>query len=75
MMFNPMQIIQAARGGTNPNQLMMQLTQTNPLFKQAAQIMSGKTPDQIRDMVMQEARRRGIDLNQMMRQMGIQPHQ
>lgn len=73
MMFNPMQIIQAARGGANPNQLMAQLVQSNPAFRQAAQMMSGKTPQQIRDMAMQEARRRGIDMNQMMRQWGVTP--
>ncbi len=73
MMFNPMQIIQAVQRGANPNQLTAQLMQSNPVFRQAAQMMSGKSPQQIRDMAMQEAQRRGIDLNQIFRQWGVAP--
>jgi hypothetical protein len=69
---NPMQIIQAVNNGANPNQLMMQLAQTNPAIRQAMQLMSGKTPTQIRDMVQQQAQRRGVDLNRLVQQWGVQ---
>lgn len=68
---NPMQIIQAVQRGANPNQIMNQLVQSNPAMRQAAQLMSGKTPDQIRDMVQQRAQQMGVDLNQIEKQWGI----
>ena len=68
---NPMQIIQAVQRGANPNQLMMQLAQSNPAIRQAMQMVNGKTPDQIRDMVQQRAQQMGVDLNQIEKQWGI----
>lgn len=71
MPMNPLQVIQALRQGANPNQLMMQLAQNNPAVRQAMQMVNGKTPDQIRDMAQQMARQRGVDLNQLSKQLGI----
>lgn len=71
MSMNPLQVIQALRQGANPNQLMMQLAQNNPAVRQAVQMVNGKTPDQIRDMAQQMARQRGVDLNQLSKQLGI----
>ena len=71
MPMNPMQIIQAVQRGANPNQIMNQLVQSNPAMRQAAQLMSGKTPDQIRDMVQQRAQQMGVDLRQFEKQWGI----
>lgn len=68
---NPMQIIQAVQRGANPNQLMMQLAQSNPAIRQAMQLVNGKTPDQIRDMVQQRAQQMGVDLNQIEKQWGV----
>ena len=68
---NPMQIIQAVQRGANPNQLMMQLAQSNPAIRMAMQMVNGKTPAQIRDMVQQRARQMGVDLNQFEKQWGI----
>ena len=68
---NPMQILQAVQNGANPNQLINQLAQTTPAIRQAMQIMNGKTPTQIRDMVYRTAQQRGVDLNQVARQWGV----
>lgn len=68
---NPMQAIQMLRSGANPNQLMMQIAQNNPAVQQAMRAVNGKTPAQIRDMAYQIAQQRGIDLNQLARQLGI----
>ena len=70
MMINPMQILQMVQHG-NPQQIAMQLAQQNPAFRQAMQIMNGKTPEQIRDMAFNMAKQRGVDLNQMAKQWGI----
>lgn len=71
MPMNPMQIIQAVQNGANPNQLINQLAQTNPAIRQAMQMMSGKTPQQIRSMAMQAAQQRGVDLNRIAQQWGV----
>lgn len=70
-MNNPMQILQAVQNGVNPNQIIMQLAQQNPAFRQAVQAVNGKSPDQIRDMAYQMAQKRGVDLAQFAQQMGI----
>ena len=68
---NPMQVIQMLQRGANPNQLMGQLIEQNPVFRRAAQFMNGKTPQQIQQEVQRMAAQRGVDLNQLARNMGI----
>ena len=70
-MMNPMQIMRAVQNGANPNQIAAQLAQSNPAVRQAMQMMSGKTPAQVRDMAYQMAKQRGVDLNQLAQRMGI----
>ena len=71
MQINPMQIIQAVQRGANPNQLLTQLAQTNPAMRTAMQLVNGKTPEQIRDMVQKRANELGVDLNRLVGQWGI----
>lgn len=68
---NPMQLIQLLRRGANPQQLMNQMIQQHPAFRQAAQFMNGKTPQQIQSEVQKMAAQRGIDLDQLTKQLGI----
>lgn len=70
-MMNPMQMVQMISAAQNPMQTMMQLSQQNPALGQAMQMMNGKTPAQMRQIVNDMARQRGVDLNQLARQMGI----
>lgn len=65
------QIFQAAQGGADPNQLVMQLAQNNPLFRNAMQMANGRTPEQIYGMATQMAQQRGVDLNQLANNLGI----
>lgn len=65
------QIMQSVQQGVNPNQIAQRLIQQNPAVRQAAQMINGKTPGQIRDMAYDMARRNGIDLDSMARQMGV----
>ena len=71
MMNNPLQLIQMIQRGGNPQQLVMQAAQNNPILRQAMQAVNGRTPEQVRDMAYQMARQQGIDLNQLARQLGI----
>ena len=68
---NPMQLIQMLQRGANPQQLMSQMIQQHPAFRQAAQFMNGKTPQQIQSEVQKLAAQRGIDLDQLTKQLGI----
>jgi hypothetical protein len=68
---NPMQLIQMLQRGANPQQLMAQLIQQHPAFRRAAQFMNGKTPQQIQGEVQKMAAQRGIDINQLTKQLGI----
>jgi len=68
----PAQVIQTLRAGGNPNTMMRMMIQQHPVVKQAAQFMNGKTPDQIREAAYQLAAQRGVDIEQLTRQLGIQ---
>lgn len=69
---NPLQLLQMIQRGGNPNQIIGKMIQQHPAFRQAAQFMNGKTPQQIQQEVQQMAAQRGVDLNQLARQLGIQ---
>ena len=69
--FNIGQIMQMAQRGVDPNRLAQQLVQQNPAVQQAAQMMRGKSPEQIKQMAYNRAAQMGVDLNQMAQQMGI----
>lgn len=68
---NPMQVIQMLQKGVNPNAIANRLIQSFPIFRQAAQFMNGKTPQQIQNEANQMAQRRGVDLNQIAQSMGF----
>ena len=71
-MNNPvMMLVNIMRNGGNPMQAMSQMAGQNPQIAQAMQLMQGKSPQQLQMMAQNMARERGIDLNQMIRQMGI----
>ena len=68
---NPMQLIQMIQRGGNAQQLVMQAAQRNPVLQQAMQAINGRTPEQVRDMAYQMAAQRGINLDQLARQLGF----
>lgn len=71
-MNNPvMLLVQAMNSGRDPMQLMQMMAGQNPQVAQAMQFMQGKNPQQIQTMVQNMAKERGIDLNQMVRDLGI----
>lgn len=71
-MNNPvMALVQAMQQGRNPMALMQSMAQQNPQVAQTLQMMQGKSPQQLQQMAQNMARERGVDLNQMLRQMGI----
>lgn len=74
MMNNPMQMImQMVQGTGNPMQAIMSMSQQNPQMRQAMQMLNGQTPAQMEQTVRQMAQQRGVDVNQIMRQLGLRP--
>lgn len=72
MMNNPvMMLINAAQRGGNPMQLIQQMAQSDPRAAQVAKILGNKPGGQQREIVMNMARERGVDLENLARSMGI----
>lgn len=71
-MNNPiMMLVQTMNSGGNPMALMQQMAGQNPRIAQAMQMMQGKNPQQLQSMAQNMARERGIDINQMIRDLGM----
>ena len=72
MMNNPiMALINAARSGGNPMQLMQQMGMKDPRIAQAQQMIQGKSPQQLRQMAENMARERGTTVQDVARGLGI----
>ena len=71
-MNNPMQLILTAmRNGGDPRRLIEQMARQNPQMAQAAQMISGKSPQQLQQMAMNMCRECGTTPEAVLRQLGI----
>lgn len=72
MMNNPiMTLLNVARNGGNPMQLMQQMAMQDPRIAQAQQMMQGKSPQQLRQMAENMARERGTTVQDIAQRLGI----
>ena len=72
MMNNPvMALINAARSGGNPMQLIQQMAMQDPRIAQAQKMMQGKSPQQLRAMAENMARERGTTVQDVARRLGL----
>lgn len=71
-MNNPLMMLMGAmqRGG-NPMQLIQQMARSDPRAAQVMQILGNKPGRQQRDIVMNMAKERGVDLDNLARSLGI----
>lgn len=68
---NPMQmIVDQFMGGMSPVAILDRIG--GPQAQQAKQIISGKNENQLRDIAMNMARQRGVDLGSLAQQLGVQ---
>lgn len=73
MMNNPaMQLMNMVRNGGNPMQMLQQLAGRNPQAAQVLRMVQGKTPQQLRSMAENMCRERGVSIEQVAQQLGIQ---
>lgn len=64
-------LLQAARSGKDPMSLLRQMAGQNPQMAQFMQMIGGKSPAQLQQMAENMARERGINLDDMIKNMGI----
>lgn len=68
---NPFQLMQNPMGAMQ-NQMMERMRGMNPqMYDRVMQMTSGKTESQLKEMAMNVAKERGIDINQFASQFGI----
>lgn len=73
MQNNPiMQMMNIARSGGNPMQLLQQMAMKNPRASQAMQMIQGKNQQQLRSMAENMCKERGISVEQVAQQLGMQ---
>lgn len=71
-MNNPiMMLMNAMRGGANPMAVMQQMAGGNPQVAQVMKMLNGKNPQQIQQMAQNMAKERGVDVNEIIRGLGI----
>lgn len=72
MMNNPvMSMLSAMQSGRNPSLILRQLATTNPQARQVMQMVSGKSPDQLRQMAENLAANQGTTIEDVARSLGI----
>lgn len=71
-MNNPMiALVNAARNGGNPLQLMQQMAGQNPQIRQAMQMIQGKSPQQLEQIARNMAKESGTSIEAIVRQLGL----
>lgn len=69
---NPiMQIVNMLKNGNNPSAMLNQMAGQNPAIKQAMDMVNGKNPSQMGEMMNNLAQQRGVDLGQLAKSIGM----
>ena len=64
-------LVQAMQSGQNPQNLLVNMAKQDARVRQALEMTRGKTPHQMRQIAENMARERGLDLNDVARQLGL----
>lgn len=71
-MSNTMQtLMEAARAGERPQDVLPQLAKQDPTVMQAMQIISGNAPQAVTGIIQSLAAKRGVTIPQLMQRLGI----
>lgn len=65
------QILNMAKNGGNPMALMQQMAGQNPMAAQAMRMINGKNQQQLRQIASNMARERGMSLEQVAQNLGL----
>lgn len=64
-------LMEAARAGKRPQDVLPQLAKTDPTVMQAMQIISGNAPQAVTGIIQNLAARRGVTIPQLMQRLGF----
>ncbi len=64
-------LVNAAKNGGNPMQMIQQMAGQDPQMRQFMQMVNGKNPQQLRQMAENMARERGTNVEAVMKQLGF----
>lgn len=71
-MNNPLNLMMnILRRGGNPMSIAQQMANSNPQMRQFYNMVNGKSPAQLKQMAENMARERGVNINDVARQLGI----
>lgn len=70
-MINMMQMMQFMQGGGNPMGMLQQMMGSDPRANMAMRMLQGKNPAQLQQMARNMAQQRGMSLEQLAGQFGI----
>lgn len=71
-MNDPMQLIMSVmRSGGNPMQILQQMAVNNPQAAQAARMIGGKSPTELKQIALNMCQERGITPESVLKQLGI----
>ena len=65
------QLIRAAKAGKHPKDVLPKLAQQYPAVKQAMEIISANTPEQVTGIIQDMAAKRGSNVAQLINMLGI----
>lgn len=65
------QLMEAARAGKRPQDVLPQLAKQDPAVRQAMEIISGNAPQAVTGIIQNLAAKRGISIPQLMQRMGL----
>lgn len=64
-------LVNAAKNGGNPMQMIQQMAGQDPQMRQFMQMVNGKSPQQLRQMAENMARERGTNVEAVIKQLGF----
>ena len=71
-MNNPfVMLAQLVQSGGNPTAMISRMAQQNPQIAQSMQMLSGRRPQELQQIAMNLAQQKGLDLNAVIRNLGI----
>ena len=66
-----MMLIQVMRSGGNPMQAVASMAKGNPVMRQGANMIAGKSPEQVEQIARNMAKQRGVNIDEMLQQLGL----
>ena len=65
------QLMEAARAGKRPQDVLPQLARQDPTVRQAMEIISGNAPQAVTGIIQNLAAKRGVSIPQLMQRIGL----